>query len=353
MSKSKVNFFRLIFAIVLGGFLYLLLMHFLLKSGWNFNVMKISHWNYVWEKWNRGWVIREKKEVLFFCLILSIFPGWILMSFATYSFRFKNLFLFPLRILQNKKRRELMKQSLDLANGKGITKPSVAASSKNPNKILQKKSNPTIDKLRGKQTSASASEPQTSSAPVSSGPKKSFEQLQLEHLQRWNDIAVDLEENDIFCFRSTKIGSFAVKLTVLTKEAIFWFIEGPLQPRKWKLMDDDPIGALWVSGDESIPSPLKRTYDARETFKKHLSEFGYDDVTVHAFVVMDSGSLQNPSKITEDLSDWDIAVLKMPPCEDEKLSDLSAIIKYIKGLEPSAMEFNDAVAETIMALEAE
>jgi len=165
-------------------------------------------------------------------------------------------------------------------------------------------------------------------------------------------VASDLEENDIFCFRSTKIGDFAVKLTVLTQDAIFWFIEGPLQPRKWKMADDDPMKGVWIAGDESIPSPLKQTFDARETFLKHLSEHSfYQNVTLHAFVVMDVGSIQNPMKLTKDLSDWDVGLLKMPPCEDEELADLSTVINYIKGLKPSEMAFNDSVAESIMALE--
>ena len=362
MSKTKINKSRLFFSVLIGAVVYLALMHFLLKNGvWHFDMLNPKHWDYVIKKWQNGWVIKEKKDVLFFTLMLSFFPGWIIMTFAVYGFSIKNFLLFPVRLFQKHKQRVLMKKSLDLANGKKPMPTAAAAHAPGPQKKLPPKSNPALDKLRGRQTPASAqvsSSPASSSsaAPASpapsSAPKKSYEQLQLEHLQRWDVIASDLEESDVFCFRSTKIGDFAVKLTVLTQDAIFWFIEGPLQSRQWTMADDDPIKGVWISGDESIPSPLKQTFDAKDVFLKHLAENSfYQNVTLHAFVVMDAGSVKNPSKLTKDLSDWDIGLLKMPPCDDEELTDLSTVINYIKGLPASDMAFNDSVAESIMALE--
>jgi hypothetical protein len=362
MSKTKINKTRLFFALLIGAALYLALMNYLLKTGsWHFDMLKRTHWDYVIRKWQNGWVIKEKKDVLFFTVMLSFFPGWIIMTFAVYGFSLKNFLLFPVRLLQKRKQRALMKKSLDLANGKKPMQTGAAAHAPAAQKKLPAKSNPTLDKLRGRQTPASAqassSPPASSSASSfapasSSGPKKSYEQLQLEHLQRWDVVASDLEENDVFCFRSTKIGEFAVKLTVLTQDAVFWFIEGPLQAREWTMADDDPIKGVWISGDESIPSPLKQTFDAKNVFLKHLAENSfYQDVTLHAFVVMDAGSVKNPEKLTKDLSDWDVGLLKMPPCDDDDLTDLSTVIKYIKGLPASDMAFNDSVAESIMALE--
>ena len=346
MKKSQLSFIKLIFSAALGAVLYALLMKIFLKTGWNFDIFNDRHWKFVWNKWQHGWVIKGKKDVLFFFLILSFLPGWILTTFAAYSLPLKSFFLFPLRLLQNRKRKKLEQKSLDMARGVNIKRPAVPKAKK---PAIPR--NDAFDKLRGTKTGVVTQTAQKQDVSVQENEELSEEELHLAHLQRWNDIVTALENQGLFCFRSTKIGNFAVKLTILVKNTVFWFLEGPLTDDEWTL-NDDKNPPVWTGNKETVPSPITAAYQARETFKNYLAEkTDYPETAVHAFVVLDNGTVVNPEKVTEELADFDIALLKIPPCEDEELPDMSAMLDYIKTLAPSDMTFNDAVAEAIMTLE--
>lgn len=357
MKKKQFYFFKLILAAVLSASLYALLMKFFFKAGWNFDIFNTRHWQYVLNKWRNGWVIKGQKDVLFFLLVLSILPGWIIATYVVYCLPLKKFLTFPAVMLQNRKRKQLQQRSLDMARGVNVKIPVPAKPRKNAMPRNEK-----IDMLRGRKSESPVA---ATASPASSASYEqpaaddeyvyeddtSVEDLQLEHLQRWNTIVTSLENQGLFCFRSTKIGNFAVKLTILVKDTVFWFVEGPLVADKWTL-NDDKTPAVWTGENDTIPSPLQAAYQAREKFKSYLEQrTDYGDAAVHAFLVMDAGSIKNPDKITEELADLDVALLKIPPCADDELTDLSAMLDYVKTLPPSEMAFNDAVAEAIMALE--
>ena len=355
MKKQSFSFFKLLFSILLGIILYALLMKIFFKSGWNFDIFNQKHWEFAWNKWQRGWVIKGKKDVMFFLLVLSFLPGWIISTFIIYSIPIKKILLFPLRIFQNSKRKKLQQQSLDMAKGVNVKLPAQAKAKPAKSDIPH---NSQIDRLRGRKTpqganaasAASAQQPAPKQETVSSE-EMSVEELQLAHLQRWNELVTSLENQGVFCFRSTKIGSFAVKLTILVKDTVFWFIEGPIVPDEWTL-NDDRIPPVWTGKKETIPSPLAAAHTARETFKRYMTDnTDFPNTAVHAFLVMDSGKILNVEKIEKELAHFDIAVLKLPPSENTDLPDMSAMLNYIKTFEASDMAFNDAVAESIMALE--
>lgn len=359
MKKKQFSFLKLVFAAVASVVLYALLMKFFFKAGWNFDIFSARHWQFALNKWRAGWVIKGQKDVLFFLLVLSFLPGWIIATYVVYCVPFKKILMLPVTLMQNRKRKQLQQRSLDMARGVNVKIPVPAKPRKNAMPRNDK-----IDMLRGRKSTGSAPAPAASvrheSAAVAPADNEddyvyedetTIEDLQLAHLQRWNEIVTSLENQGLFCFRSTKIGNFAVKLTILVKDTVFWFVEGPLTSDRWTL-NDDKTPAVWTGENETIPSPLQAAYRAREKFKNYLEQrTDYASAAVHAFLVMDAGSVKNPDKITNELADLDIALLKIPPCADDELTDLSALLDYIKTLPPSEMAFNDAVAEAIMALE--
>jgi len=74
----------------------------IMLRNWNFDIFNSGHWNYAWELWLRGVVIRSPKEWAFILILITFIPllltGWVALCLLPWDEIFKTVFGFPFKL---------------------------------------------------------------------------------------------------------------------------------------------------------------------------------------------------------------------------------------------------------------
>lgn len=75
---------------------------------WGFDILAKSHWNYIWDQWQQGWVIQSFREwcfVIALCMFVPLwFIGWTILCSISWLSWFKAICLFPIKLLKSLKK---------------------------------------------------------------------------------------------------------------------------------------------------------------------------------------------------------------------------------------------------------
>lgn len=76
---------------------------------WGFDILAKSHWNYIWDQWQQGWVIQSPREwcfVIALCMFVPLwFIGWTILCSISWMSWFKAILLFPIKLLKSIRKR--------------------------------------------------------------------------------------------------------------------------------------------------------------------------------------------------------------------------------------------------------
>lgn len=76
---------------------------------WGFDILARTHWTYIWDQWQQGWVIQTPRERCFvialFMLVPLWFIGWTILSSISWMSWFKAILLFPVKLLKSLKKK--------------------------------------------------------------------------------------------------------------------------------------------------------------------------------------------------------------------------------------------------------
>ena len=74
----------------------------IMLRNWNFDIFNTAHWNYAWELWLRGVVIRSPKEWAFILILITFIPllltGWAALCLLPWEEIFKTVVGFPFKL---------------------------------------------------------------------------------------------------------------------------------------------------------------------------------------------------------------------------------------------------------------
>ncbi len=378
MKKRKLSFFVLLLSGLFSAAVCFFLFKAYFHAGWRFDIMKVSHWQYLADKWNSGWVMSTPKEMMFFAGFVAIIPVWLTTWVLCYIMPWKGILLFPLTLLKKRKAEKLLQKSIEAAKGPENIQAALAAKKAAPKETAHKAPKISsdkmtkIDKLRGRtshahsaapqpvQTAGTFEEPvQTQHQPVSPTALPSAETPQTaaasdqksRTLQVWDDLAALMEKSGIFIFREMKIGAYETNIIAVTNENVFLLSEGPKLGSNWTVCEND-TPPVWKDGKDALASPLRPLLDARNKLKEHLdAEFPqYSSLVVNACLVLDHGNVTNTKALIEKLEEWDMSVLRTGTCKTTDLPEVGALLSYIRTQAQATQEVSDAIADTLLFL---
>ena len=97
---------RVFFILFIGTVGYFFWLQRLMIAMWGFNPMSRQHWLYIWNEWQRGWVIQSVREWLFVIAIFAMIPVWVtgsaLLCTVPWMKWFKIILLFPVRLIRSR-----------------------------------------------------------------------------------------------------------------------------------------------------------------------------------------------------------------------------------------------------------
>lgn len=74
----------------------------IMLRNWRFDIFNSDHWNYAWELWLKGVVIRSPKEWAFILILLTFIPllltGWAALCLLPWEEVFRTVFMLPLKL---------------------------------------------------------------------------------------------------------------------------------------------------------------------------------------------------------------------------------------------------------------
>lgn len=74
----------------------------IMLRNWNFDIFNTAHWNYAWELWLKGVVIRSPKEWAFILILITFIPllltGWAALCLLPWEKIFKEIIGFPFKV---------------------------------------------------------------------------------------------------------------------------------------------------------------------------------------------------------------------------------------------------------------
>ena len=74
----------------------------IMLRNWNFDIFNTAHWNYAWELWLKGVVIRSPKEWAFILILITFIPllltGWAALCLLPWEEIFRTVIGFPLKL---------------------------------------------------------------------------------------------------------------------------------------------------------------------------------------------------------------------------------------------------------------
>jgi len=74
----------------------------IMLRNWHFDIFNTAHWNYAWELWLKGVVIRSPKEWAFILILITFIPllltGWAALCLLPWEEVFRTVFNFPIKI---------------------------------------------------------------------------------------------------------------------------------------------------------------------------------------------------------------------------------------------------------------
>ena len=314
-------------------------------SFWHFNVLSAAHWNLILRKWNAGWVLHKTGEYVFLCSLLA--APFVLAVFwcVCYKIRWTKLLTAPLAPIKNRKKKALVKKSLQAAVGNPADLKKAPAPKHSAPKIPEK-----LRRLRGTSPSpaAQASAPQA----VQPDTGAARESDAFSRIDFWNRLADELKAAGVYVLRELTAFQCNISILAVTQDGLFMLCEGPSAGSVWTA-DETAEKPFWKTEDGTVfASPLHAMLHARKEFRRLIAETApaYADLPVNGCLFLDHGRIDNIGDVLDFLSEVDLSLLRAGSCRMGELPDANALTDYVKSLSKPDQRLNDAVAYSVVGL---
>lgn len=116
-----MSFIKKIFLIAIYSLIYVKAVELFLNASYNFKLLNIEHWQYIWDQWNSGWTIKSSHEFILVATLLLFVPVWLIGAVILLFLNTNNLKAFVKRKYGERKQRKMVQKAI--ADAKKPKKP--------------------------------------------------------------------------------------------------------------------------------------------------------------------------------------------------------------------------------------
>jgi hypothetical protein len=363
-KKLKVffNIFRSIIIGLIWTYFYCAVMYNIFMLNWEFNPLAKSHWAYIFERWQGGWVINETTEIVFAALLLAFVPlwvaGWCLFAYVDYS-SIAKFFGEKFKAMLPKKKQVTALEAIKKAGKTKKGKKGKKIKKKKPAKAPAASSKPVapipqevVEEDSGSFEEADASDsyeyyeepsvaPEVPEAPeeVSENVPENVEYSKEKTLQEMKDYA---QENGYVTYSDMEMGKNKADLVMIAPDAIFLVTLSP-EGEEWvadeeSFTDEPPV---WFSEEDFEVSPVHKMLEAQTLLEEMVAILLPEEypMEVVPMVVVPNGVILNGETMMPTWVDLGCAVVRYKNGKPEELPALEQVLASRKG----APEIDDEI----------
>ena len=299
---------------------------------WGFNPMSKQHWLYIWNEWQRGWVIQSVREWFFIIALFAMLPvwltGWAILCTVPWLKWFKIILLFPIRLIRsriNKRKKEKNAVRPKITKKKSYKQtrpPAIRAGSgkiKHPEKAPKKEEAAVVSPAQ--QPSPASSAPTQTSAHQQTAPSSYstpspsasggsvMDVLRSAGYRLISDAKIAGKKLDF-----VGVAANHILLCLIDAESGDWLAD------EERFNDEEP---LWFSESNHRISPVRNVLNARDSLASLLPA-SLKGMEIKTMVVIKQGTIINAEDMFEVWSGLNVTVCRFETGGPDEITTLQA-----------------------------
>lgn len=304
---------------------------------WGFDILAKSHWNYIWDQWQQGWVIQSPREwcfVIALCMFVPLwFIGWTILCSISWMSWFKAILLFPIKLLKSIRKRSAKsgaKPKVTRRKSYKQTRPPAVRAGSGKIKPLDKAPEEEAKHASKKHAHAKKHEENISPSPE---PKREARPSSAPTgaVSSGGSIADILSKAGYRLISNAKAGGKPVDFIGVADDRLLLCLVDS-EPGDWladeeRFNDEEP---LWFSESSHRISPVRKVDLARKILSEKLAESDMN-FEIRAFVVVQIGNIINAEDMFETWDEMNISVTRIDRGTPKELKLFSKTLEEAGG----------------------